>query len=61
MTYRATVRDSEGLSDEECRERGINTCSRHVDLPIGGPEVEVDGLRGRDVTPIVRGTEWLLG
>jgi aminopeptidase len=60
MTYRATVRDSEGLSDEECRERGINTCSRHVDLPIGGPEIEVDGLRGRDVTGIVRGTEWLL-
>jgi aminopeptidase len=60
MTYRATVRDSEGLSDEECRDRGINTCSRHVDLPIGGPDVEVDGFRDGDVTPIVRGTEWLV-
>ena len=60
MAYRATVRDSEALSDDECRERGINVSSRHVDLPIGGPDVEVDGLRGSDVTPIVRGSEWLL-
>jgi aminopeptidase len=60
MTYRATVRDSEGLSDEECHEHGINVCSRHVDLPIGGPDVEVDGHWRGDVTAIVRGNDWVL-
>jgi len=41
---------------------GINQSSIHLDVMVGGPKVEVDGIEtGGAVVPLVHGDEWLLG
>jgi aminopeptidase len=43
-------------------ELGVNLSSQHRDIMIGGPEVEVDGLRADGTrVPLLRGDEWQLG
>jgi aminopeptidase len=55
-----TAEGTESLSPEERRERGVNSSAIHTDFMIGGPEVDVDGLRDGTATPIIRGDEWRL-
>jgi aminopeptidase len=60
MAYRTSVPGSDTWSDEECRDHAVNVCTLHVDLPIGGPDVYVDGIRSRERVPIIRDGGWVL-
>jgi aminopeptidase len=53
--------DGDTLSPEELMERGLNYSTVHTDVVIGGPGVDVDGIR-RDgtVVPIIREDAWAL-
>jgi aminopeptidase len=53
---------SDRLKPDERIDQGLNQSSTHVDIVIGSPEVEIDGI-GRDgaVTPITRGDTFVLG
>jgi aminopeptidase len=57
----AAVRGAEGLSPEERGSRGINHSAIHTDFMIGGPEIDVDGIRrdGSEIE-ILRNDEWRL-
>jgi len=59
--YTRPVPGSEALPREEQRARGINQSDVHIDLPIGGADVEVAGLdaSGR-ATRILDGDDWVL-
>jgi aminopeptidase len=60
--YTAPVPGTDDLPPEELIVRGINDSGVHTDLPIGGPEIEVVGLAADgSETPILAGTEWVLG
>ena len=50
------------LSRDEQQARGLNASSVHVDFMVGGPEVEVDGIR-RDggAVPLLRDGVWQVG
>jgi aminopeptidase len=46
---------------EECIEAGLNQANTHVDIVIGSPEVQIDGLHADGSTaPITRGDEFVL-
>ena len=50
------------MDDDQRIEAGINVSSIHIDLMVGGPEVDVDGI-GSDgaAVPILRQGHWVLG
>ena len=60
--YTEPVAGSESMDDEERVAAGINVSSIHIDLMVGGPDVDVDGL-GSDgsAVPILRQGHWVLG
>lgn len=59
--YTAPVEGADALEDEERIEAGINVSSLHLDLMIGGPEVDVDGVdAGGSQIPILRRGDWVL-
>ena len=59
--YTEPVEGSASLDDEARLERGINVSTIHIDLMVGGPEVDVDGI-GADgsVVAILDQGRWVL-
>jgi len=57
--YRFSLKDAEGLSDEEFAQRGGNQSQVHSDFMIGSAALDVDGtaVDGK-IEPIMRGGEW---
>jgi aminopeptidase len=59
--YTEPVEGAVEMSPEERLAAGINQSSIHIDVMIGGPEVDVDGLDGEGAaTPILRQGHWVL-
>ena len=60
--YTDPVEGAASLDEEARRAAGINVSSIHIDLMVGGPEVDVDGI-GPDGTslPILSQGRWVLG
>jgi aminopeptidase len=54
------VEGADGLPPEQLRERGVNVSVIHTDFMIGGPQVDVDGLRDGEVVPLLREEAWQL-
>jgi aminopeptidase len=50
-----------GMSDDELLTAGVNVSSTHTDFMIGGPQVDVDGLRADgEAVPIIRDDRFIL-
>jgi aminopeptidase len=59
--YTDPVEGSAAMDDEQRLEAGINVSTIHIDLMIGGPEVDVDGSRADGtVVPILEQGHWVL-
>jgi aminopeptidase len=55
------VEGAAGLAPDELLRRGVNVSVVHTDFMIGGPEVDVDGLRGDgESVPLLRNDVWQL-
>jgi aminopeptidase len=49
----------ESWNEDELFAHGVNVADVHMDIPIGGPDVEVVGIAGEGaVVPILAGEEW---
>lgn len=61
MGYTAAMDDTVGLTAEQRIDEGLNQASTHVDIVIGSPEVQIDGIHadGSSVA-VTRGNEFVL-
>ncbi|GAB3590605.1 aminopeptidase [Angustibacter peucedani] len=59
--YPTAFRGGLDLSPQERIDAGLNQANTHVDIVIGSPEVQIDGIHADgSVTPITRGDEFVL-
>jgi aminopeptidase len=57
--YRYTLKDGDGMTDEEFAQAGGNDSLIHVDFMFGSGEMDVDGLLADGTTePVMRLGEW---
>jgi aminopeptidase len=61
MGFPSSLRGALELSPEERIASGLNQANTHVDIVIGSPEVQIDGIHADgSVVPITRGDEFVL-
>lgn len=61
MGYPAAFRGSLELSPEQRIDSGLNQANTHVDIVVGSPEVQIDGIHtDGTVVPVTRGDEFVL-
>lgn len=57
--FNNTLRGFENMSNEECKNAGINDSAIHVDFMIGSSDLEIDGIdRQGNVIPVFRNGNW---
>ena len=61
QSYPTTVKNGNGLTDEQLAERGMNSSIKHVDFMVGTKDINIDGI-GFDgkVVPLFRDGEWVI-
>jgi aminopeptidase len=60
--YTDPIEGAAALDDAARLAAGINVSSIHIDLMVGGPDVDVDGIgRNGTVVPLLGQGRWLLG
>ena len=58
-SYRETMKNGEGMSDEEFKAVGGNDSLIHTDFMIGSDAMDVDGVRADGtIEAVMRGGEW---
>lgn len=61
MGYPTAFRGGMELSPEQRIDAGLNQANTHVDIVIGSPEVQIDGVHADgSVVPVTRGDEFVL-
>lgn len=61
QSFSFAMKDGVGRSPDELYERGLNRSAVHTDVVIGGPGVDVDGIRpDGSVVPLIVDDEWVL-
>ncbi len=61
MGYPAAFEGALQLSAEERIDSGLNQANTHVDIVVGSPEVQIDGIHADgSVVPVTRGDEFVL-
>ena len=61
MGYPSSFRGALEQSTEDRISSGLNQASTHVDIVIGSPEVQIDGIHADgSVVPVTRGDEFVL-
>ena len=61
MGFPIAVRGALELSPEERIDSGLNQANTHVDVVVGSPEVQIDGVHADgSVVPVTRGDEFVL-
>jgi aminopeptidase len=59
--YTVPLEGADDWSEEDLVDAGVNVATVHIDLPIGGPEVEVVGMGSDGVdVQILNGDDWVL-
>lgn len=59
--FTMSIPGSQDLSTEQRIGAGLNQASTHVDVVVGSPDVQIDGIHAdRSVVPITRGDEFVL-
>jgi aminopeptidase len=57
--FASAVDGAVGLQPDELMRRGVNHSAVHVDFMVGGPEIDVDGLKaGGGAVPLIREDVW---
>lgn len=57
--YAFNIEGGKGMSQDELKEKGLNTSMTHVDFMIGSAEMDIDGiLEDGTLEPIFRGGNW---
>lgn len=57
--FNNTLHGFENMSNEECKNAGINDSAIHVDFMIGSSDLEIDGIdRQGNVIPVFRNGNW---
>ncbi len=61
MGYTAAMDETVQLSQEQRIDQGLNQANTHVDIVIGSPEVQIDGIHADgSVVAVTRGNEFVL-
>ena len=61
MGFADTVQRGQEQSPEQLLDSGVNQANTHVDIVIGSPEVQIDGIHADGaVVPLTRGDEFVL-
>ncbi|RYB95400.1 aminopeptidase [Nocardioides oleivorans] len=61
MGYTEAMAGTVGLSQDQRVAEGLNQSDTHVDIVIGSPEVQIDGIHADgSVVPVTRGDEFVL-
>ncbi|MBO4251249.1 MAG: aminopeptidase [Clostridia bacterium] len=59
--YPTTVKESETLTKNDLKNKGLNDSIEHVDFMIGTPDLKIDGIKkDKTIVPVFRNGDWII-